>query len=249
MDTVTITGLKGIPNVNEGDNIHDLILKAASDQGFTIVDGDIIVITSKIVSKAEGRIVKLENVKPSDCALQLSKIQSSDPKKIEVILSEAKRIVRMVKGLIIIETPQGFVCANGGVDASNIDSGSLVLLPKNADRTARKMVLSIKKKIGVDVAIIISDTFGRPWREGQTNVAIGVAGLLPLKSYVGSTDPYGNLLKATNIAIADELASASELVMGKLDKIPVAIIRGYNYEAGNGSARKMIRPISRDLFR
>lgn len=249
MGIVTITGLNGIPNVNKGDNLTDIILKASSNQGFTIVDGDIIVITSKIASKSEGRIIKLENVKPSDSAIQLSKTQQSDPRKIEVILSEAKRIVRMVKGLMIIETPQGFVCANGGVDASNIESGSLVLLPKNADKTAKKIALDLKKKIGVDVAIIISDTFGRPWREGQTNVAIGIAGLLPLKSYVGLTDPYGNLLKATNIAIADEIAAASELVMGKLDKIPIAIIRGYKYEPGNSSARKMVRTISRDLFR
>lgn len=246
---VTITGLKGIPNVNQGDNLVDLILNAASKQSFSLVDGDIIVITSKIVSKAEGRIVKLEDVKPSDSALQLSKTQQSDPKKIEVILSEAKRIVRMVKGLMIIETPQGFVCANGGVDASNIEYGSLVLLPKNSDRTARKISKSLKKKLGIDVAIIITDTFGRPWREGQTNVAIGISGIIPLKSYSGLTDDYGNILKSTNIAIADEIASASELVMGKLDKIPVAIIRGYKYQAGKSSARKMVRTISRDLFR
>ena len=155
----------------------------------------------------------------------------------------------MVKGLVIVETRQGFVCANGGIDASNIEPGTLVLLPKNSDKSARRIKQTLKSKANVDVAVIITDTFGRPWREGQINIAIGVAGILPLFSYVGSNDAYGNALSATNMAVADEIASASELVMGKLDKIPVVVVRGYKYEPGKGSARKLVRKVSRDLFR
>ena len=249
MGQIIITGLEGIPKVKNGDDIADIIIKAASKQGFILMDKDIIVITSKIVSKAEGRIVNLKDVDPSASALKFSKILDSDPRKVEVILSEAKRIVRMVKGLIIVETHQGFVCANGGIDASNIELGSIVLLPKNSDISARRIVHNLKQKAGVNVAVIISDTFGRPWREGQTNVAIGVAGFFPLISYVGTNDVYGNELNATNMAVADEIASASELVMGKLDKIPVAVVRGYKYEPGKGSARRLVRKVSRDLFR
>ena len=246
---IIITGLEGIPKVKNGDDIADIIIKAASKQGFILADRDIIAITSKIVSKSEGRIVRLQDVDPSEGALKFSKILDSDPRKVEVILSEAKRIVRMVKGLIIVETRQGFVCANGGIDASNIELGSIVLLPKNSDISARRIARNLKQKAGVNVAVIISDTFGRPWREGQTNVAIGVAGLFPLISYVGTNDVYGNELNATNMAVADEIASASELVMGKLDQIPVAVVRGYKYEPGKGSARRLVRKVSRDLFR
>jgi len=249
MSPIIITGLEGIPEVQKGDDITDIIIKAASKQGFILEDGDIVAITSKIVSKAEGRIVKLNDVDPSASALKFSKILDSDPRKVEVILSEAKRIVRMVRGLIIVETRQGFVCANGGVDTSNVESGFLVLLPKNSDRSARIIARNLKRKAGVDIAVIITDTFGRPWREGQTNVAIGVAGLFPLISYVGTNDVHGNELNATNMAVADEIASASELVMGKLDKIPVAVVRGYKYEPGKGSARRLVRKVSRDLFR
>jgi coenzyme F420-0:L-glutamate ligase/coenzyme F420-1:gamma-L-glutamate ligase len=246
---IIITGLEGIPKVKNGDDIADIIIKAASKQGFILMDKDIIVITSKIVSKAEGRIVNLKDVDPSASALKFSKILDSDPRKVEVILSEAKRIVRMVKGLVIVETRQGFVCANGGVDASNIEPGSIALLPKNSDRSARRIARNLKQKAGVNVAVVISDTFGRPWREGQINVAIGVAGLFPLISYVGTNDVYGNELNATNMAVADEIASASELAMGKLDEIPVAVVRGYKYESGKGSARRLVRKVSRDLFR
>tara|TARA_B100001971_G_C18202832_1_gene545709 strand:- start:689 stop:1462 length:774 start_codon:yes stop_codon:yes gene_type:complete len=249
MVPIIITGLEGMPKVKKGNDIADIIIKAASNQGFNLADGDIIAITSKIVSKAEGRIVRLNDVDPSASALKFSKILNSDPRKVEVILSEAKRIVRMVKGLIIVETSQGFVCTNGGVDASNIEPGSLALLPKNSDRSARIIARNLKRKADVDVAVIITDTFGRPWREGQINVAIGVAGLFPLVSYVGTNDVYGNELNATSMAVADEISSAAELVMGKLDKIPVAIVRGYKYEPGKGSARRLVRKASRDLFR
>ncbi|MFQ6135087.1 MAG: coenzyme F420-0:L-glutamate ligase, partial [Nitrososphaerales archaeon] len=235
--------------VKEGDSIADLILEAASKQDFTLADGDIVVVTSKIISKAEGRVVRLDDVEPSPGALRFSKFLDMDSRKVEVVLSEAKRIVRMVKGLIIAETRQGFVCANGGVDQSNVEPGLLALLPKNPDRSARRIVREIKRKAGVDVAVVVTDTFGRPWREGQTNVAVGVAGLIPLRSYVGEKDAFGYELKVTSMAVADEIASASELVMGKLERVPVAVVRGYRYEAGRGSARRLVRRVSRDLFR
>ncbi len=249
VSSVVITGIRGIPEVKEGDNVAALILEAASNQGFTLANGDIVVVTSKIISKAEGRMVNLNDVEPSPIALRFSKSLNMDPKKVEVILSEARRVVRMVKGLVIAETRQGFVCANGGVDQSNVKPGLLALLPKNPDRSARRIVRDLKRKAGVDVAVVVTDTFGRPWREGHTNVAVGVAGLIPLRSYVGLKDDFGFELKVTNIAVADEIASASELVMGKLERVPVAVVRGYRYEAGRGSARRLVRKVSRDLFR
>ena len=249
VSSIVITGLRGIPDVKEGDDLVDLVLRAASKQGFTLADGDIVVVTSKIISKAEGMLVRLDEVEPSPISLRFSKVLNMDPKKVEVILSEAKRVVRMVKGLVIAETRQGFVCANGGVDQSNVEPGLLALLPKNPDRSARRIVKEIRLRAGMDVAVVITDTFGRPWREGQTNVAIGVAGMVPLRSYVGQHDTFGYELKATNVAVADEVASAAELVMGKLEEVPVAVVRGCMFERGRGSARRLVRKVSRDLFR
>lgn len=249
MGSVVITGIGGMPEVKEGDDLADLIVGAASKQGVRFVDGDIVAVTSKIVSKAEGRVIQLSDVEPSPTALKFSEVLGMNPRKVEVILSEAKRVVRMVKGLLIVETRHGFICANGGVDQSNVDSNQVALLPLNPDASARRIMRGVKRRVGVDVAVVVTDTFGRPWREGQTNVAVGVAGLNPLKSYVGLKDDFGYELKVTNIAVADEIASASELVMGKLDRVPVAVIRGYRCESGRGSARRLIRRSSRDLFR
>jgi coenzyme F420-0:L-glutamate ligase/coenzyme F420-1:gamma-L-glutamate ligase len=249
MSAIVITGIQGLPEINPGDDVVTLILDATSKQGFTFVDGDILVVTSKIVSKTEGRLIRLDEVEPSQIALRYSKLLHMDPRKAEVVLSEAQRTVRMSKGLIIAETRQGFICANGGIDQSNTAPGVIALLPKNPDQSARRIAQNIKKKIGVTVAVVITDTFGRPWREGQTNVAIGVAGLNPLKPYSGMKDSFGYELKVTNVAVADEIASASELVMGKLDKVPVAVVRGYSYEPANGSSRNLVRKASKDLFR
>ncbi len=249
MSSVVITGIQGLPEVQPGDNLSKLILEAASKQGFTFVDRDILVVTSKIVSKAEGRTIRLDQVSPSPIAMHYSKLLHMDPRKVEIVLSEARRIVRMSEGLIIAETRHGFICANGGIDQSNMKPGIVALLPKNPDQSARRIAQKIKKKIGVDVAVVITDTFGRPWREGQTNVAIGVAGLNPMKPYFGMKDSFGYELKVTNVAVADEIASASELVMGKIDKVPVAVVRGYRYEPAKGSSRRLVRRASRDLFR
>ncbi|MEM3383119.1 MAG: coenzyme F420-0:L-glutamate ligase [Nitrososphaerales archaeon] len=246
---IKIIGIEGIPEVKIGSDIASLIANSIKKQGIKILNNDIIVVTHKIVSKAEGRIVDLKKIKPSDFALKISKRRKKDPRMVEVILREAKRIVRMDRGMIIAETRHGFVCANAGVDKSNVKGEDMVsLLPINPDRSAQLIKDGIKRKLNVDVAVIISDTFGRPWREGQTNVAIGVAGLEPILDYRGKKDNHGYTLKATAIAVADELASAAELVMGKLKKIPIAIIRGYKYNEGKGSIKSLIRPRLKDLF-
>lgn len=246
---IKIIGIEGIPEVKPGSDIASLIANSIQRQGIKIMNKDIIVVTHKIVSKAEGRLVDLKKIKPSDFALKISKYRKKDPRIIEVILRESKRIVKMKRGIIIAETRHGFVCANAGVDKSNVKGKNKVsLLPINPDKSAKFIKDGIKKRLNVDVAVIISDTFGRPWREGQTNVAIGVAGLEPILDYRGKMDSHGYMLKSTAIAIADELASAAELVMGKLKKVPIAIIRGYQYNEGKGSIKSLIRPRSRDLF-
>jgi coenzyme F420-0:L-glutamate ligase/coenzyme F420-1:gamma-L-glutamate ligase len=215
-----------------------------------ILDHDIIVIAQKIVSKSEGRVVDLQTVTPSTLANTIAESSEKDPKHVEVILREAANIIRMRGPHIIVETRHGFVCANAGVDRSNAGDGDLaVLLPIDPDRTAQKLRKRIRELTGADVGVIISDTFGRAWRNGQVNVAIGIDGLKPIMDYRGTRDMFGNQLKVTQIAIADELASAAELVMRKSDGIPVAIIRGVDYAKGSGSVQQLIRPKEEDLFR
>jgi coenzyme F420-0:L-glutamate ligase/coenzyme F420-1:gamma-L-glutamate ligase len=249
LTSVTITGILEMPEIIEGESIADLMIEAANKQDFKLEEEDIVVVTSKIVSKAEGRVINIEKISPSTMAENYSHYLESDPRKVEVILSESKRIVRMVKKLMICETHQGLICANGGVDQSNVEQGKLVLLPKTPDKSAQRIRQEIRKKLKIDVAVIITDTFGRPWREGQINTAIGIAGISPLKSYVGMKDHFGYELKSTNIAIVDEIASAAELVMGKSDRIPIAIVRGYKFQKNRSSSRRLIRKVSRDLFR
>jgi len=247
-DSIEIIPLKGIGLVKEGDDIAKLIVEAAKAQGVKIEDGDIVVVAHKIVSKAEGRIVDLKAITPSKFALRASKLLNKDPRVIEVILRESKRIVRMIKGHIICETRHGFICANAGVDKSNVEEDFVVLLPKNPDVSAETIRKGIKNLINVDVAVIISDTFGRPWRSGQVDVAIGVSGLVPLKDYRGTKDMFNSLLKVTIICVADELASAAELVMNKSDGIPVALIKGYHYIKGEGSFKDLVKQSKYNLF-
>jgi coenzyme F420-0:L-glutamate ligase/coenzyme F420-1:gamma-L-glutamate ligase len=252
---VRLLGLAGMPEVGEGDDLAGLILDAAARQGLPIEDGDILVVTQKIVSKAEGRVVRLGDIQPSPFALQLSQGHHRDPRHTEVILRESRRILRMDRGNIISETHHGFSCANAGVDASNIPGDdTLALLPIDPDASAEKVRQNIRTRVGVDVAVIISDTFGRPWREGAVNVAIGVAGMDALRSYVGKVDTHGRMMRTTVIAIADELAAAAELVTGKVKGVPVTVIKGYPYELPDRSgpaagARALIRPPERDMFR
>ena len=212
-------------------------------------DGDVVVVTHKIVSKAEGRIIDLATITPSAFARRSARHIGKDASQVEVILSETRRLVKMVRGLIISETAQGFVCANAGVDQSNVELGKVVLLPKNSDESAKKIREAIKSALGCGVAVIVSDTFGRPWREGQVDVAIGLSGIDPFADYRGATDQYGYHLKASVICIADEIASAAELCMNKLDRVPVAIVRGYPFKKGDYPAKILARKPARDLFR
>ena len=209
-----------------------------------------VVVTQKVVSKAEGRLVALADVTPSPQAQELAARLDKDPRLVELVLRESRRIVRAERGVLITETRHGFVCANAGVDASNVaGEGYVSLLPEDPDASAEGIRRRIKDLCGAEVAVIVSDTFGRPWREGHVNVAIGVAGMSPFADYVGQTDPYGYELRVTTIAVADELAAAAELVMGKLERVPAAIVRGYRYRPGPGRATDMVRPPERDLFR
>jgi len=245
-----VLGLVGLPEVRPGDDLADLIVEASRDQGTGIQDGDVLVVTQKIVSKAEGRLVDLDDVQPSAHAREVAEATGKDPRLVEVILRESRRIVRQVGPVLITETKHGFVCANAGVDVSNVGGGDLVaLLPEDSDRSAEGIRRAVQEKAGASVAVIISDTFGRPWREGQTNIAVGVAGMKPLLDYAGQRDPFGYELRVSAMAVADDLAAAAEPVMGKLSRIPAAIVRGFAFEPGAGTARELIRPPERDLFR
>jgi coenzyme F420-0:L-glutamate ligase/coenzyme F420-1:gamma-L-glutamate ligase len=247
---VTVVGIEGIPEVEPGSDLARLICEAAGRQGISFQDDDVITVTQKVVSKAEGRFVDLADVEPSPLALELATNWEKDPRHVEVVLRESKRIVRMDHGVIICETRHGFVCANAGVDASNVPGNDrLLLLPLDPDASARRIRKGLMAMSGADVAVIISDTFGRPWRTGYTEVAIGVAGMLPIVDYVGMNDAQGRELRATWICVADELASTAELVTGKASQVPATLIRGYQVPKGEGSAVEMVRQAERDMFR
>jgi coenzyme F420-0:L-glutamate ligase / coenzyme F420-1:gamma-L-glutamate ligase len=247
---VRILGLQGIPEITPGIDLAAVITAAAQAQSVPLLDDDVLVVTQKIVSKAEGRLVDVRTVAPSPFAYQIARAQDKDPRVMEVVLRETKRIVKMDQRTLIAETHHGFVCANAGVDESNVaGEGTLALLPVDADASAQRLRQGLLEHCGAEPAVIISDTFGRPWREGLVNVAIGVAGLEPLKDYRGMPDTEGRILKVTTLAIADELASAAELVMGKIEKMPVAVIQGFQYPRGAGSSRQLVRTPEKDLFR
>ena len=248
-ERIEIIAVPGLPEIPPGAPLAEMLCNAIAAAGLALADGDVLVIAQKIVSKAEGRLVELSSVVPSPFALSIAKSLGKDARQVEVILQETKRIVRMDSGLLISETHHGFICANAGVDASNVPDGWLVLLPVDPDASARTLQLEIRSIAHKHAAIIITDTFGRPWREGLTNVAIGVAGFDPLLDYRGQRDEHGHSLSATVIAAADELAAAAELVMGKLARRPAAIIRNFSWQAAEGKTSTMIRARERDLFR
>ena len=212
-------------------------------------DGDIVVIAQKIISKQEGRIVNLSTVIPSLLSQGIGSQYQKDPRLIELILSETKRIVRMKNGILIVETNNGFICANAGIDESNVQEGFVTLLPINSDISAETIRYNILKQTNKNVGVIISDTFGRPFRMGQTNCAIGISGLNPIIDYAGTLDSFQKILRVTAIAVADELSSAAELVMGKILKSPIAIIRNYSFEIEEHVIGELIRPEHEDLFR
>jgi coenzyme F420-0:L-glutamate ligase/coenzyme F420-1:gamma-L-glutamate ligase len=246
---IQIIPLPGLPEISPGDDLARLITEATRRNNIPVGAGDIFVVAHKIVSKSEGKIIQLDSVKPSERAERWAAEYHKDPRLIEVVLLQAKRILKMERGVIVAETAHGFVCANAGVDASNTAEGTAVLLPDDPDRSANLLRTQLTRNFGVPAGVIISDTFGRPWREGLVNVALGVAGLAPLVDYRGQTDASGKTLQATLIALADEVASAAELVMGKADRVPVAIVQGVQTSLQPGSGRELIRPAERDIFR
>jgi coenzyme F420-0:L-glutamate ligase / coenzyme F420-1:gamma-L-glutamate ligase len=236
--------VRGIPEVQAGDDLTALIAAAVE-----LEDGDVVVVAHKVVSKAEGRVVRLAELEPSAEALRIAEGTDRDPRQVEAVLRESARIVRMRAPLVIAETTHGFVCASAGVDASNTpEAGTLVLLPLEPDASADRIRAGLREQTGREVGVIVSDSFGRAWRQGTTDVAIGVSGVRTLLELDGERDPVGYELRATTIAVADEIAGAAELVMGKLDGVPAAIVRGLEL-AGPGSARELVMPAERDLFR
>src|SRR5437764_6042290 len=251
---IRIIPISGIGEIPIGSDLGAISFHAMQAHHLALQQGDVLVVTQKIVSKAEGRVVNLDEVQPSEFARAIAQTSPKDASHIEVVLRESRRIVRMDHGVLITETPHGFICANSGVDESNVRGERLLtLLPADPDRSAREVRARLQQLAGkdstLDIAIIISDTWGRPWREGQVNMAIGVAGMEPIVDYRGQHDPYGYKLQASAIAVADELAAAAELVMGKVDRVPVALIRGYSYIPGQGDARSLLRDTGTDMFR
>ncbi len=248
--TISIFGVPGLPEIAAGSDLAAMIAAASAAAGSPIAHGDIVVVTSKIVSKAEGRTVELDSVTPSPFAQQFAEAWEKEPAIVELVLRESRRVVRQVGPVLITETRHGFVCANSGVDQSSSGAaGRAVLLPEDPDASARGLRRGFQER-GADVAVVISDTFGRPWREGQTDIAIGIAGLNPVVSYIGENDPHGHEFLVQAICRADELASAGELVKGNLSRVPVAVIRGYDWEPDDeASMQDIIRESERDLFR
>lgn len=249
MKRLEIIGLDGLGEVKRGDNVGKLVWEACSRLGVTLSHGDILVVAHKIVSKAEGRTLRLDQIQPSPRARELSRELDKDPRLLEIILKETRRIIKIGRGTIIVETHHGFICANGGVDLSNVGPGEVALLPENPDRSAKEIREEIRRLSGIAPAVIVSDSFGRPWRLGTADVAVGVSGLKPLKDDRGKKDRYGYELRASVSAVADEIASAAELAMEKRDEIPAVIIRGCNVEREEGSAKELLRSEAEDLFR
>lgn len=233
--TVSVIPVPGLPEVRAGDDLAGLIVEAVNAAGIALADGDVVVVTSKVVSKAEGAVVTLPDDGP-DAHRAL-------------VEQESVAVLRRRGRLVIAETRHGFVCANAGVDRSNVPAGMAAVLPRHPDRSAHTLRSRINGAVGVEVAVIITDTFGRAWRQGLTDVAIGVAGMRPIKDLRGTTDSFGRTLEVTEVAVADEIAAAAELVMGKADGVPVVIVRGVDYRRGDGRAGELIRPAHEDLFR
>jgi coenzyme F420-0:L-glutamate ligase/coenzyme F420-1:gamma-L-glutamate ligase len=246
---VTIFPVSGLPEIERSAPLARMILDCIKHGGLELEDGDIAVVTQKIVSKAEGRVVDLKRITPSARAIELAERILYEPEHVEVILGECVRVVREAPRVLICETPQGFVCANAGVDRSNTGGRDLaVLLPRDPDASAARLRDDLRALSGKSIGVVISDSFGRPWREGQVNVAIGSAGVISMRDYRGQRDSDGYEMHGTELAVVDELAAAAELVMGKLDRVPVAVVRGAEL-AGDGMVRDLLRDPATDLFR
>jgi len=236
--------------IRPGESLPELLLHAFKKQKVPLVNGDILIVKHKIVSKAEGQIVKLDTMKPSASSRTWARKYGLDARVTELSISQSKRIVRRKRGVLITETKHGLICANSGIDVSNVDGGNnALLLPDDPDASAARIHRELKRRLRLFIPVIITDSFGRPWREGLTEVAIGIAGMKPLRDYRGERDSHQYKLQASVEAVADELACAAGLVCGKLNRTPACIVRGFRYQAGRGSARDLIRPAASDLFR
>ena len=247
---VTLIPIDGLPEIKPGDDLAAMLVGALRSSGRALEPGDVVAIAQKVVSKSEGRIRKLADVVPGPDAVRMAAESGRDAKGLQVVLDETMRIVRWRRGVLIVETRHGFVCANAGVDHSNAGApDTVILLPVDPDASAARIRARIRTDTGVDVAVVITDTFGRAWREGHMNVAIGISGLPALRRYIGEFDPDGYEMRVTEIAIADEIAAATELVMGKLDRRPAAIVRGLVLPASSETARTYVRPHDKDMFR
>lgn len=250
MAEISIFGIPGLPEIVPGTDLAALIYDAAAAAGTPLKSGDILTITSKVVSKAEGRIVTLADVKVSPFAQQYAERTEKDPAIVELVLQESRRVVRQVGPIMITETKHGFICANAGIDQSSSGGhGLAILLPEDPDASCRRVRAALKTR-GLDVAVIISDTFGRPWREAQTDIAIGIAGMSPVTSYIGQVDPHGHEFRVQALCTADEVAGAAELVKGNLSRVPAAVVRGLFWEVDeDATMQSIIRESERDLFR
>ena len=250
MARIEVFGVEGLPEIEAGDDLAKQTMDAAAATGTPLADRDVVVITSKIVSKAEGCAVELDEIEPSPFAVSWAERWEKDPRVVEVVLRESKRIIRQIGPVLITETHHGFCCANSGVDQSSSGAhGRVLVLPKDSDESARRYRERFAE-LGVDVAVIISDTFGRPWREGQTDIAIGIAGMHPLHSYIGEVDPHGHEFRVQEICTVDELTGAAELVKGNTSRVPVAVIRGFDWTTDDtATMAPVLRDSERDLFR
>jgi coenzyme F420-0:L-glutamate ligase/coenzyme F420-1:gamma-L-glutamate ligase len=246
---VEVFPLKGLPEIGNGSDIAGLVIAALNHTGIRLKDRDIVVVKQKIVSKAEGRVVRLSDVSPGRRAVRLARAEGKDSRLMELVLRESVRVVRSGHGVVITETKHGFVCANSGVDQSNLGRGYASLLPVDSDLSARRIRKALEDRTGRRLAVVVTDTFGRPWRRGQTDVALGCSGVDPLVSFRGKVDRFGYALRVTEPAVVDEVAGAAELAMGKLDRVPVAVVRGVRYARGEGGVKSLIMQKERDLFR
>src|SRR5579871_3045571 len=250
MNSLTLTAIEGLPMIQPGDDLGALIARAVAAMGLELHDGDILAVCQKIVSKAEGRLIDLSTIVPSELARNFAARWDKDPRAVELVLRQTSRIVRMDNAVLIVETGPGWVCANAGIDESNsMADGRAILLPEDADRSAARIREEIRKLTGIEIAVLVTDTFGRPWRDGLTEVCLGIAGMNPMLDLRGTNDLSGRELHHTVIAIADEIAAGAGLLMPKAGAIPAVLVRGYAYEPYEGSARVLIRPAEADLFR
>ena len=250
MLSLSFTAIEGIPLIKQGDDLAEIIVKALDAGGMKLARRDIVVICQKVVSKAEGRVYDLKKIEPSTLAKNIAKRWDKDPRAVELILTQTNRIVRMDRGVLIVETGPGWVCANAGLDESNsLDEDRAILLPVDPDQSAARIRADLKRLSGVELAVLITDTFGRPWRDGLTEICLGISGMNPMLDLRGTTDLGGRELHHTVVAVADELAAGAGLLMEKAGSIPAVLVRGYKYEPFEGNAKVLIRPAEADLFR